>query len=199
LFLNQDRITKAEKMKKILLLLPIFLLMWACASSSTDKAVPDRTEAAPSPAPAKKTAAPETRPGKVEDRLNTAAFKDLPEEARSYLKLLAEAFRQKDLDFLVSQGEPQYETQNLPRYDIETYLAMLYRTGPYTQDSPVRQMALPRLEYKEITDIEFLTWAEQGPLIEIQARILPQKGEPIPCEIMLVWRLPAPKVLGIYP
>jgi hypothetical protein len=143
---------------------------------------------------------PETvRPGGIDENLDSPALKGLPAEAEDYLKTLAEAFAQKDSDFLISQGETRYEAESRSRYDDETYLAMLYRIGPYTEESPFREISYPRLEYTEIRGIRYIAWKEEGPLIKVDAHLIPQRGETIPCEIMLLWRLKEPKVLGIYP
>ncbi|AEF80745.1 putative lipoprotein [Leadbettera azotonutricia ZAS-9] len=179
-------------MRKALILLPLALIFWSCAIISNRPTEGKAETAAASPRAA-------IRPGRVEDNLGKPTFKGLPQEAREYLETLSKAFREKNLDFLISQGEIHYENETRFRYDEETYLAMLYRIGPYTEDSPFREMKLPRLEYKEVTGIEYTAWDEKGPMIEIQAQLVYQKGETIPCEIMLVWKLPAPKVLGMYP
>jgi hypothetical protein len=142
---------------------------------------------------------PEARPARIDSGLGSPAFQNLPPEAAEYLALLAAAFAGKDRDFLVSQGETSYETDNRSRYDDETYLAMLYRTGPYTEDSPFGEITLPRLEYAEISGIRYTAWEEVGPLIKVNAQLIPRKGEAVPCEIMLVWRLTEPKILGVYP
>jgi hypothetical protein len=181
-------------MRKTLLLLPLILILWSCASAA-GKPTEGKTETAAA-SPGAKT---RVRPGRVEDNLGKPIFKGLPQEVREYLETLSKAFKEKDLDYLISQGEISYENETRLRYDEETYLAMLYRIGPYTEDSPFRDMKLPRLEYKEIAGIEYTAWDEKGPLIEIQARLVRQKGEALPCEIMLVWKLPEPKVLGVYP
>jgi hypothetical protein len=181
-------------MKRTLLLLPLVLLLWGCASTAD---IP--TEAEPETAPVAISPRLAARPVKIEDNLEKSIFKGLPQEAREYLETLSKAFREKDLDYLISQGEIHYENENRFRYDEGTYLGMLYRIGPYTEDSPFREMKLPRLEYKEIIGIEYTAWDETGPMIEVQAKLISQNGEPIPCELMLVWKLPEPKVLGVYP
>jgi hypothetical protein len=183
-------------MRKALILLPLIAAFWGCASTATK---PAEGEAKTTAAAATESPRASARPSKIEDNLGKSVFKGLPSEAREYLETLSKAFKDKDLDFLISQGELNYENSTRLRYDEETYLAMLYRIGPYTEDSPFQEMKLPRLEYKEITGIEYLAWDETGPMIEIRARLIRQKNEPIPCEIMLVWKLPEPKVLGAYP
>jgi hypothetical protein len=133
------------------------------------------------------------------DKLETPAFKGLPPEARDYLETLARAFRGKDRDFLLSQGESRYEAELRPLYDAESYLAMLYRAGAYADDDPWRAPAFPRLNSEDIAGVEYTGWAEEGPILRIQGRLHLLKGESLPCEIMLIWRLKEPKVLGAYP
>jgi hypothetical protein len=180
-------------MKKVPILLPLLMIFWSCTSTA-GKPAGGKPETAAAENPRS-----EARPGRVEDNLGKSVFKGLPQEARVYLETLSKAFREKDLDYLISQGELNYENETRLRYDEETYLAMLYRIGPYTEDSPFRDMKLPRLEYKEVIGIEYLKWDEKGPMIEIQARLISQKNEATLCEIMLVWKLPEPKILGTYP
>jgi hypothetical protein len=128
----------------------------------------------------------------------------LPPEAQSYLADLSRAFRAGDGDFLLSQGEALFEAQIRPAYDAETYLALLYRAGPLAGNAPAEITAragdsLPRLNYRQIRGIEYSGWAEEGPLLRIQGRFLTRNGEAIPCEILLVWKLVEPKVLGVFP
>jgi hypothetical protein len=123
----------------------------------------------------------------------------LPPEARSYLETLARAFRGRDRDFLLSQGEAQFEAEVRPFRDEESYLALLYRTGPYGEDSSWEDTRTPRLIPDEILRIEYLDWRERGPLLEIRARLIRREGTPLPCLIMLVWKLQEPKIQGRFP
>ena len=139
-----------------------------------------------------------------ENSLNSPRFRGLPDEAKDYLETLAEAFRKKDREFLVSQGEIQYENDLRFNYDEESYLAMLYRIGPYSEDSewmPPKAAgpALPVLKVSAIRAIEYTGWEEKGPILEIKGRIYLENEEPLPCEIMLFWRLLEPKILGARP
>jgi hypothetical protein len=123
----------------------------------------------------------------------------LPPEARSYLETLARAFRGRDRDFLLSQGEAQFEAEVRPVCDEESYLALLYRIGPYAEDNSREDAKTPRLIPDEILRIEYLDWGEQGPLLEIRARLVRREGTPLPCLIMLVWKLQEPKIQGRFP
>ncbi|GHV67676.1 hypothetical protein AGMMS49928_05230 [Spirochaetia bacterium] len=170
----------------------IILMISACAGLPG----PEDQLAGTSPPPPEKTSPiPEDRG----DRLEDPAFAGLPPEARAYLKTLSRAFRTQNRPFLLAQGEGQFEQEVRPRYDEETYLALLYRTGPLSKVDADTFGLLPRLSPQNILRIEYSGWEEQGPLLEIQGRLIPAAGAPLPCRIMLVWRLREPKILGIFP
>jgi hypothetical protein len=144
---------------------------------------------------------PRAAVGSSAGRLEDPAFAGLAPEARLYLEELAQAFSIQDQNFLVAQGEPQYEAQLRPRYDEGSYLAMLYRTGPWAQDFPVPDdpKTIPGLVPQEIQGIEYVSWEEQGPMLEIQGRLITTKGKAIPCLIVFNPRLREPRILGVYP
>jgi hypothetical protein len=119
-------------------------------------------------------------------RLDDPAFKGLAPEALDYLGALAQAFAGQDTAFLIAQGEVQYEAQLRHLYDEGAYLAMLYRTGP-------------DLIPQEIQGIEYISWEEQGPMLEIHGRLISIKGKASPCVIMFNPRLREPRILGLYP
>lgn len=166
------------------------LVLWSCAQSprAADSAVPALPPAA---------AAPAAPP--VEDRLNSPAFRTLPAEARSYLERLSRAFSARDEAFLLAQGEAQFEAEVRPRYDKEAYLALLYRTGSYAAESPRASAEVPRLVPSGLSHIQYLSWEENGPLLEIAARLVGKNGASTPCLIMLAWRLREPKIQGLFP
>jgi hypothetical protein len=130
--------------------------------------------------------------------LDREAFRKLGPEARSCLEALSRAFASQDREYLLSQGEENYEAAVKPYYDEGSYLAMLYRIGTYAVDSPWDSGRQPRLEPGEILGIEYLDWEEQGPMLVIRGR-LTTKTETLPCKIVLGWRLRTPKILGVYP
>jgi hypothetical protein len=157
---------------------------------------PPETAAGTAPRPPE-TPSPALR---VEDGLETAAFDGLPPEARSYLKTLAEAFGGQKRPFLLAQGEAQFEKEVKPHYDEETYLALLYRIGPLSaEEGGPGSNTLPRLSPRDIVGIEYGSWEEEGPLLEIRARLISASAPPVPCRIMLIWRLRDPKIQGLYP
>ena len=191
-------------MKKLTVFLwPTFtaILFLACIFASCVSQIPHDKAAMPvtaSPQAAKKVPIPaESLPSG--DGLDAPQFSSLPPEARDYLTVLAEAFRRQDKEFLISQGEAQYEQDLRSLYDEETYLALLYRAGPYSEDSEWKSAALARLEYTQVKAIEYLAWEERGPILDIKGRLYFQDGSSQPCGIMLVWRLPEPKILGERP
>jgi hypothetical protein len=126
-------------------------------------------------------------------------WEGLPPGVRAYLTELAEAFARQDASFLLAQGEAQFEAEVRPRYDEGDYLALLYRAGPYGEDSPRSAAERIRLEVREISGVEYTGWEERGPLLEIRGRLIRRGGPPVPCVIMLVWKLWEPKILGIFP
>ncbi|MDR0400901.1 MAG: hypothetical protein LBH51_08160 [Treponema sp.] len=127
-------------------------------------------------------------------------WEDLPPEPRAYLRELAGAFSRQDAAFLLAQGESQFEAEIRPRYDEEEYLALLYRAGSYGQDKPYDEEDAPRLDVLEISGLEYTGWEERGPLLEVRGRLVRQGGRPpVPCVIMLLWKLWEPKILGRFP
>jgi hypothetical protein len=192
-------------MKRRLKNLPLFLLpaavLWAVFFAALCAAFFAASCTTISPASPAKAGRP-AEPGfttETENKLETPAFKAFPPEAGDYLKTLAEAFRKKDRAFLLSQGETSYEAELRPRYDEESYLAMLYRAGAYAEDDPWSAPALPLLNCEDVAGIEYTAWFEESPMLRIQGRLHLLNGDPIPCEIMLIWRLKEPKIVGIYP
>jgi len=182
--------------RRISAFLALLLLFAACVSQ------PPGDKKAPAKVPSPETAKITDRA--VGDGLDTPRFRNLPPEAQDYLKTLATAFRKKDREFLVSQGEAQYEKELRFTLDEETYLAMLYRIGPYSEDLPWESPRnnganLPRLDVSVIRGIEYTGWEESGPMLEIKGRLYIRDSEPIPCTLILIWRLTEPKILGERP
>jgi hypothetical protein len=173
-------------MKHIVLSAAVFTILSACAGGPVPEEIP--------------AAAPvrETVPAGTDDRLDTPGFGGLPPEARAYLRELSRAFRDQDTAFLLRQGERQFEADVRPRRDDESYLALLYRAGPWGTDAPRAAAEVPRLFPGEIRYIEYSDWEERGPLLEIRGRLVTRTGV-IPCVIMLIWRLVEPKIQGLYP
>ena len=133
-----------------------------------------------------------------ESGLQAETFGKLPAEARAYLERLAKAFAAGDEAFLLAQGEPQFESEVRPRHDAESYLALLYRLGAYAAETPRFEGQRPRLNPGSVRRIQYLSWEEKGPLLEIQARLIGKDGAANPCLIMLVWRLREPKIEGLF-
>jgi hypothetical protein len=172
-------------------LLAAALAFAGCAGLPPETAVP---EAAP-PMPA------ESPPAGEDSGYSPKPPPGLPAEAGAYLEALARAFSTADRAFLLAQGESQFEAENRGRHDEESYLALLYRVGPFSVDSPSAPTGtgIPRLDPAQIRRIEFAGWEEQGPALIIDARLIARTGEAIPCRLTLLWRLREPKVLGVYP
>jgi hypothetical protein len=173
-------------MKNAALFAAVFTILAACAGG-------------PGPGKTAGTAPPrEAAPSGPDDRLDSRSFDGLPPEARAYLKNLSRAFRNRDAEFLLSQGEDHFEAEVRPFYDDESYLALLYRTGAWGTDAPWTEAEFPRLSPGEIRHVEYLSWEERGPVLEIRGRLVTSAGI-IPCTIMLIWRLAEPKIQGLYP
>jgi len=180
-------------------LLALFFLASLLASCATR--IPQSNEAISATIPPKATEKTPSPSGSLPagNGLDAPQFRSLPPEARDYLAVLAEAFRKTNKDFLVSQGEAQYEQDLRPLYDEETYLALLYRIGPYSEDSEWKSASLERLEYTQVRAIKYLAWEEKGPMLDIKGRLYFQNGSSLPCRIVLVWRLIEPRILGERP
>jgi hypothetical protein len=133
------------------------------------------------------------------DQLDTRAFSGLPPEAKNYLQILSQAFQKADTEFILAQGERQFEAEVKKNYDDETYFALLYRIGGYAAESSWEKAEKPHLKVKEIAHIEYTSWEENGPMLEIQGKLITGSGEAIPCKLILAWRLKEPKILGRYP
>ena len=182
--------------REYLSILALACLFASCVSQQTHE-----KETVPAAAPAaeiKKTPSPTERLPSGNE-LDSPQFRNLPPEAKDYLETLAEAFQKKDKEFLVSQGESQYEKELRSRLDEETYLALLYRIGPYSEDSPWKPPTPQRLNASLIRAIEYTEWGENGPMLDIYGRLYLSNGDSLPCRIVLVWRLPEPKILGERP
>ncbi|MDR2177474.1 MAG: hypothetical protein LBP20_05465 [Treponema sp.] len=177
---------------KIALFAVVLLLVFAgCAGLPPETAVPEAVS----------TPAPESPAAGEDSDYSPKLPPGLPVEAGEYLQALARAFSTADRDFLLAQGESQFEAENRGRYDEESYLALLYRVGPLSGDRASVPVGVetPRLNPAQIRRIEFAGWEEQGPALIISARLITKTGEAIPCQLTLLWRLREPKILGVYP
>jgi hypothetical protein len=188
ILIPRSRISAA---KNALFAAALFLALAGCSSLPPETAVP---EAAPPP-PA------ESPPADEDGGYSPKPSPGLPPEAGAYLESLSRAFSTADRDFLLAQGESQFEAENRGRYDEESYLALLYRVGPFSRDSPSAPAGtgIPRLDPAKIRRIEFADWEERGPALIIDARLITRTSEAIPCRLVLLWRLREPKILGVYP
>jgi hypothetical protein len=173
------------------------LCLAGCAGLAPEKAgAPPETPPPEQPRVMAEAAPPEQR------RLGpfrAAPPENLPPEARAYLEDLSRAFRDGDKEFLRNQGEAQFEAEVRPFYDEDRYLALLYRVGPYAQDRPRQDPAIPRLSPEEVDHIEYAEWEERGPYLEIRGRLVRRGKDPLPCCILLIWKLREPKIQGRFP
>ncbi|MDR1637565.1 MAG: hypothetical protein LBR93_09525 [Treponema sp.] len=165
------------------------LLLGACLNTGETPKIPPEE---------KNPALPAAGSGGGGNGLDRAAFRELGPETRSCLEALSRAFTNRDREYLLSQGEENYEAAVRPYYDEGSYLAMLYRAGAYATDSLRDKGRRPFLEPGEIAGVEYLDWEEQGPMLVIRGRLMTKAGA-LPCKIVLAWRLRTPKILGVYP
>jgi hypothetical protein len=164
------------------------LYLAGCAGVAPEKAEP-LPDAPPPALPERREPAP----------VRKAFPENLPPEAQAYLENLSRAFRNRDREFLLTQGEAHFEAEVRPFYDEEVYLALLYRVGPYAQDRPRQDLHFPRLSPEEVDHIEYTAWEERGPYLEIQGNLARRGKEPLPCCIVLIWKLREPKIQGRFP
>ena len=132
------------------------------------------------------------------DGLDSELFRDLPLVAKNYLRTISRAFRRQDREFLISQGEAQYEMEQRFLMDDEAYLAHLFRIGPLSENHYLKPLVQPRLYVNTVRAIEFTGWEEIGPMLEIRGRLHFVDGSTIPCLIKLIWRLAEPRILGAW-
>ncbi|GHU39708.1 hypothetical protein FACS1894190_05480 [Spirochaetia bacterium] len=126
------------------------------------------------------------------------SFSKLPAVIREYLKQIADAFENHNNKFLIAQGEENYDKDLRGSTSEGQYLAMLYRAGPYIKDS-TWQIPDYKLNLSAVQHIKWLSYREQGPVLEIEGIITESSGKTIPCRLMLLWRLNIPKIIGTYP
>jgi hypothetical protein len=152
--------------------------------------------------PTIETSQPRASRGKVErpgTGLEASIFADLPEGVRAYLERLAQAVREHDAKFLLAQGEPNYARRLRPQLDDETYLALLYRVGPYAVERPTDSERPLRLSAAKLRAIRYTGWDDRGPVVEVRG-VLALDGEaPLPCRISVLWKLSEPRLIGQEP
>jgi len=119
--------------------------------------------------------------------------------ALDYLKRIADAVRIKDTEFLLSQGESWYEERHRPNLDSSSYLAYLYRLGPFSKDSPADPDALPLVLPSQIRAVRFTAWDSRGPVLEVRGAFALTDGKTIPFTIDLLWKLDPPRIIGMEP
>ncbi|MDR2659750.1 MAG: hypothetical protein LBC27_07165 [Spirochaetaceae bacterium] len=121
----------------------------------------------------------------------------LPDYVSEYLLGISAAFAAHDSVFLLAQGEAGYEKDVRPFVNDDEYLALLYRAGAYAEDA---EWSSPfSVDIDNVSFIDYTDWREHGPVLEIDGIMQMKKGPPLSFSIILLWRLPQPKILGIYP
>jgi len=151
------------------------------------------------PAPGSKTSSSSFTSKKVESGLSEPAFKNLKAEVLTYLEELAEAFYTKDSAFLLAQAEPYYRKTYENQYSVAEYLAMLFRIGPYSTESPNSFNTRPSLNLKEVKGITYTGWEELGPVLEVRGTLVLANGKTEKCRLILLWQLGDIKIKGFEP
>ncbi|MDR2491785.1 MAG: hypothetical protein LBD20_10335 [Spirochaetaceae bacterium] len=131
----------------------------------------------------------------TDDGLDAPRFNTLDAETKTYLKNIAAAWRRGDTAFLLSQGESRYQSEKRFGISEARYLALLYRAGPYANDSGWDYGAYD-LNPDGVLSLRFLDYHDEGPVRIFDCRFTLKSGEHIPAKICLLWRLPAMKILG---
>jgi hypothetical protein len=152
--------------------------------------------------PEEPTKAPEMKalPERAADNgLASAGFSTMDPFARTYLEHIAEAVNSGDSGFLLSQGESWYEKRMKPNLDDPTYLAFLYRLGPFSKESPADSGTIPRVSPSDIRSVRFTAWNHLGPILEVRGTFRLADGEALPFTMDVLWKLDPPRILGLEP
>lgn len=182
------------KAPRLILVFALSLAWASCAGVPPGKA-PEKSR----PNAAGKRAA---SPGTVErpaTGLEAAVFSDLPEGVASYLERIAEAVRKRDEHFLLAQGERDYAGRVRSMVDAPSYLALLYRVGPYSAEKPSDDERPPRLDVSRLRSIRYTGWEERGPVAEVRALLTQADGPAFPCRLSILWKLSEPRIIGREP
>jgi hypothetical protein len=118
---------------------------------------------------------------------------------RRYLENLVAAVRRGDGAYLAAQAEPNYAQRLASAWDRPSYLALLYRVGPYAADAPDAPDKPPRIDPLDLVDLKLDGFESYGPVIELSGRFVLRSGREIPCRITLLYRLDPPRVIGFEP
>jgi hypothetical protein len=131
--------------------------------------------------------------------LEATAFSGLPLGVKSYLDRLAVAIREHDTGFLLAQGERNYAGRVRGQVDDQSYLALLYRVGPYAVETPAGDERPPRINPERLRSIRYTGWDDRGPVADIRGLLTLSDGAPLPCRISVLWKLKEPRILGQEP
>lgn len=136
---------------------------------------------------------------KPDSGLSDPAFKKLNKQVLAYLESLADAFYTRDTEWLLAQAESFYQKTYQGLYPTDEYLAMLYRVGAYSTETPNSLVQEPSLNIKKVVGITYTGWEELGPVLEVRGTILFANGKNETCRIILLWRLGDIKIKGFEP
>ncbi|MFQ3547146.1 MAG: hypothetical protein SNJ56_02320 [Termitinemataceae bacterium] len=133
------------------------------------------------------------------DGLNGQSFQNLPQPIQSYLHNLSKAFTERDKVFLLRQADPFFQKKYRAAYSDEEYLALLYRIGSYSRESPDEPVTRPVLRLEKVRGIFFTSSEDLGAVIEVQAFIRYTDGRQDPCRLIILPHLAEPKIRGFEP
>jgi hypothetical protein len=165
-------------------------------SNSYEEGTPKPTTA---PTVLQKKPSPEAPLASIEREsgLDQGIFSNLSTDTRDYLVSLARAFKEEDRNYLIHQGEEQYAHRIQGRYSEEEYLALLFRVGPYSKESPFGPETTVRLDVHTVMGLRFTGWEDRGPVLEFRGTLKKKDGTELPCRILVLWKLREPKILGM--
>ncbi len=135
----------------------------------------------------------------LDNGLASPAFSTMDPLTLNYLERFAKAVSTGDTDFLLSQGESWYEERLRPNLDDSSYLAYLYRIGPFSKDSPAGSGSIPRILPSEIRSVRFRAWNTNGPVLELGGTFGLADGKELPFIMDLLWKLDPPRIIGMEP
>jgi len=135
----------------------------------------------------------------ADNGLASAAFSTMDPYALDYLERIAEAVHTGDSRFLLSQGESWYEKRLKPNLDESSYLAYLYRIGPFSKESPADPDSIPHVSPSDIRSVRFTSWNTLGPILEIRGTFRFVDGKALPFTMNVLWKLDPPRILGLEP
>jgi hypothetical protein len=130
-----------------------------------------------------------------QDELDDRRFDTLDPVVKEYLRKLADAWKSHNKNYLLAQGEEQYQDNTRPYVNEGQYLALLYRAGPYAQEGRWSYDNF-ELDIDTVRRIIFIDYRIEGPVLIVSGRFESKTGNVIPCNLYILWRLMDIKLIG---